>query len=312
MNVAPQSGYNSRQLNSGLVRNQGIEISLGGTPVQTKDFQWDIDANISKNENELVRLNPEMTQYQMSWSSFYYRWYLWAEEGKPLGQIKTMARWARNDEGKLILRPTTSAVWGGGWQPSYELNVEKDAGNFQPDFTGGFSTSFRYKNLRLAASFDFTIGGQIISWTNMWAAGSGLSARTAEKNDKGISVREPVSKGGGVRVDGVDEQGNAVTAYLNSYQYYHYLANYDLDEWIYDRTYVKMRELALTYDFSKALLKKAGIGLSSASVSFVANNPWLIYSDCPNVDPSESGQNWIEGGQAASTRSFGLTVKLGF
>ena len=312
MNVAPQSGYNSRQLNSGLVRNQGIEISLGGTPVQTKDFQWDIDANISKNENELVRLNPEMTQYQMTWSSFYYRWYLWAEEGKPLGQIKTMARWARNDEGKLILRPTTSAVWGGGWQPSYELNVEKDAGNFQPDFTGGFSTSFRYKNLRLAASFDFTIGGQIISWTNMWAAGSGLSSRTAELNDKGVNVREPVSKGGGVRVDGVDEQGNAVTAYLNSYQYYHYLANYDLDEWIYDRTYVKMRELALTYDFSKALLKKAGIGLSSASVSFVANNPWLIYSACPNVDPSESGQNWIEGGQAASTRSFGLTVKLGF
>ena len=312
MNVAPQSGFSARQLNAGLVRNQGIEISLGGTPVKTKNFQWDIEGNIAKNSNELVELNPEMTKYQLSWSSFYYRWYLWAEEGEPLGQIKTMARWKRNEEGKLILRPTTSAVWGGGWQPSYELNVEKQVGNFQPDFTGGFSTNLQYKNLRLAANFDFMIGGQMVSWTNMWAAGSGLSGRTAEKNDKGISVREPVSKGGGVRVDGVDEDGKPVTAYLNSYQYYHYLANYDLDEWIYDRTYVKMRELSLTYDFPKNLLKKAGIGLSNASVSFVANNPWLIYSACPNVDPSESGSNWIEGGQAAATRSFGFTVKLGF
>ena len=131
-------------------------------------------------------------------------------------------------------------------------------------------------------------------------------------NDKGVNVREPISKGGGVRVDGVDKDGNAVVAYMNAYQYYHELSNIDLDEWIYDRTYVKMRELSLSYDFPKNLLKKAGIGLNDASISFVANNPWLIYSACPNVDPSESGSNYIEGGQAAATRSFGFTVKLGF
>ena len=312
MDVAPQSGFATRQLNSGLVRNQGIEISLGGSPIRTKDFQWDIEGNISKNKNKLVELNKDMTKYQLSWSSFQYRWYLWAEEGEPLGQIKTMARWSRNDEGKLILQPTTSPDWGGGWEPIYEKNVEKQVGNFQPDFTGGFSTNLRYKNFRLAANFDFSVGGQIVSWTNMWAAGSGISARTAELNDKGVNVREPISKGGGVRVDGVDKDGKPVTAYMNAYQYYHELANIDLDEWIYDRTYVKMRELSVSYDFPKSLLKKAGIGLNDASISFVATNPWLIYSDCPNVDPSESGSNWIEGGQAAATRSFGFTVKLGF
>ena len=312
MDVAPQSGYATRQLNSGLVRNQGIEISLGGSPIRTKDFQWDIEGNIAKNVNELVELNPQMTKYQLYWTSFYYRWYVWAEEGEPLGQIKTMCRWSRNKEGKLILQPSTSAAWGGGWAPIYEKNVEKQVGNFQPDFTGGFSTNLRYKNFRLAANFDFSIGGQLISWTNMWSVGSGLNARTAELNDKGVNVREPISKGGGVRVDGVDEDGKPVTAYMNAYQYYHDLANYDLDEWIYDRTYVKMRELSLTYDFPKNLLKKAGIGLNDASISFVANNPWLIYSSCPNVDPSESGSNYVEGGQAASTRSFGFTVKLGF
>ena len=312
MTVAPQSGFSRRQLNSGLVRNQGIEISLGVTPVKTKDFQWDIEGNISKNENELVRLNPEIDTYMLEGNSFYYYWYIKANEGRPLGEITTMARWKRNEDGKLILRPTTSAAWGGGWQPSYDLNNEKVVGNFQPDWTGGFSTDLKYKNIRLAASFDFMIGGQIVSWTNMWSAGSGTSKFSAEKNDKGVNVREPISKGGGVRVDGVDEDGKPVTAYMNAYQYYHYLANYDLDQWVYDRSYVKMRELSLTYDFPKNLLKKAGIGLNDASISFVANNPWLIYSACPNVDPSEAGSNWLEGGQAAATRSFGFTVKLGF
>ena len=312
MTVAPQSGFSSRQLNSGLVRNAGIEISLGGTPIQTKDFQWNLDFNIAKNENTLVKLNPEIQTYLLEGNSFYYMWYIKATEGQPLGEITTMARWKRNEDGKLILRPTTSENWGGGWQPSYDLNREQRVGNFQPDWTGGFSTDFQYKNFRLAASFDFMIGGDMVSWTNMWGTGSGTSKESAHINDKGVNVREPIAKGGGVRVDGVDEQGNPVTAYMNAYQYYHYLANYDLDSWVYSRTYVKMRELSLTYEFAKSLLQKANIGLTNASISLVANNPWLIYSACPNVDPSETGDSWLEGGQTASSRSFGFTVKLGF
>ncbi len=312
MTVSPQSGFSSRQLNAGLVRNQGMEFSLGGTPVKTKNFQWDIDGNISKNVNKLVRLNESIKTYQLAGNSFYYFWYIKSIEGQPLGTLTTMARWARNEEGKYILSPSTSAGWGGGYQPTYEFNEEKEVGNFQPDWTGGFSTNLRYKNLSVAASFDFMIGGQFVSWTNMWSTGSGTNASTARKNDKGVNEREPISKGGGVRVDGVDTDGNPVTAYLNAYNYYHYQAYYNLDEWVYDRTYLKMRELSVTYDFSKSLLAKAKIGLTSASISFVATNPWLIYSACPNVDPSETGSNWLEGGQAASTRTFGFTVKLGF
>lgn len=312
MTVAPQSGFSSRQLNSGLVRNQGVEISLGFTPVRTKDFQWDVDANISKNDNKLIRLNENITSYQLDGNSFYYYWYLKAIEGKPLGVITTMARWARNENGQLILSPTTSNAWGGGYAPTYEFNEEKEVGNFQPDWTGGFSTNFRYKNLSVAANFDFMIGGEMVSWTNMWSVGSGTSAATAKLNDKGINEREPIINGGGVRVDGVDADGKPVSCYMNAYTYYHYKAYYDLDSWVYSRSYLKMRELSVTYDFPKSLLAKAKIGLSNASISFVASNPWLIYSACPNVDPSETGDNWLEGGQAASTRSFGFTVKLGF
>lgn len=311
--VAPQSGYSSRQMNAGLVRNKGIEISLGGTPVKTNNFQWDIEGNISKNKNKLIRLNEDIQQYTLEGNRFVYNWYLKAQVGKPIGVITTMARAARNEDGQLLLKPTTSAAWGGGYQLTYETNVEKEAGNFQPDWTGGFSTSVRYKDFRLSADFDFMIGGQMVSWTNLWANGSGTAAETSYINNKGVNVREGISKGGGVYVKGVDSTtGKEVTAYMNAYNYFHYEANYDNDAWIYDRTYVKLRELSLSYTVPTSLLSKANIGLNSASVSFVASNPWLIYSACPNVDPSEAGKNWIEGGQAPSTRSFGLTVKLSF
>lgn len=312
MTVAPQSGYSSRKVNAGLVRNQGVEISLGGTILRNKNFQWDIDANIAKNKNKLVRLNESIKEYMIEGNSFYYYWYLKAIVGKPLGTITTMGRWARNDDGKLIVQKSTSRAWGGGYSPTYDLGTEKEVGSMQPDWTGGFSTSVRYKNFRLAANFDFMIGGKMVSWTNMWSTGSGTNESTARLNNNGVNEREGISKGGGVFVDAVDTDGNAVQCYMNAYYYYHYKAYYDLDEWIYDRSYLKMREVAVSYDVPSTWLSKMGIGISSASISFVANNPWLMYSACPNIDPSESSSNWLEGGQTASTRSFGLTVKLGF
>ena len=109
--VAPQSGYSSRQMNAGLVRNKGIEISLGGTPVKTNNFQWDIEGNISKNKNKLIRLNEDIQQYTLEGNRFVYNWYLKAQVGKPIGVITTMARAARNEDGQLLLKPTTSAAW---------------------------------------------------------------------------------------------------------------------------------------------------------------------------------------------------------
>ena len=312
MDVAPQSGYATRQINSGLVRNRGIEISLGGTPVKTRNFTWNIDMNLARNVNTLVSLNKDIDRYQLSWYSFQYRYYYWAVVGQPLGTISSMARFARDDQGRMILEPSTSSWYGGGYAPVVEENVEKEIGNFQPDLTGGFSTSLRYKNLTFAANFDFMIGGKMISITNMWSTGSGTSAATAKLNNNGINEREPISKGGGVYIEGVDTEGNPVNAYMNAYGYYHDMADFGMDEFLYDRTYFKMRELSVGYNFPKALLQKAGIGLNSASLYFVASNPWLIYSACPNVDPSEAGSNWIESGQAASTRTFGFTLKLGF
>lgn len=322
MDVVGATGYAARMLNAGLIRNRGIEISLGGSPVKTKNWQWDVNVNLAKNWNKLVELSEDMDQYTLYWNRFYYNWNLYAQEGKPIGVITTSYRWNRDDEGNPILAPSSSSYWGGGYAPTYD-SEEKEVGNFQPDLTGGFSTSLRWKNLMLGASFDFMVGGQMVSWTNMWATCSGMLDSTAGLNDRGVNVREALVDNGGVNVHGVTSDGQAVDCYMNAYAYYHYLAYYDNDNWIYDRTYLKLRELSLTYQFSKHMLNKLNCGLSEASVSFIATNPWLIYSACPNVDPSEMNvdtsssssemsTSYIEGGQAPSTRTFGLTVKLAF
>ena len=310
--VLPQSGFNSRTINAGLVQNKGVEILLGGTPVRTKDFEWNLSANISKNVNTLVELAPGQPSTRLYGNSFYFYWDLMSIEKQPIGVIQTNARWLRNDDGQLILRAGTANT--GDVRPTFETDVPKSVGNIQPDFTGGFNTSFRYKDFTLSAAFDYVIGGQMVSWTNMWGKGSGLLAETAVLNDRGKSIREPVQTGGGVHLTGVDKDGNAMDGYIDAFYYFYYQYVYDQDSTIFNRTYLKMRELALRYNMPKNIVNKIK-GISSASVAFVATNPWLIYSAVPHIDPSELGgasYNFLEGGQAVSTRSFGVTLNVTF
>ncbi len=315
-NVLPQAGYSTRKVNAGLVRNQGIEVVLGGTPVQTKDVTWNLSANLAKNVNKLMELtdpNDPNEKYTIYWTKFYYEWYNMAIEGQPIGSIVSNARWAKTEDGTPILQKG-NATWG-DVRPVYDLGTENTVGNVQPKFTGGFSTDIRIKNFTLGASLDFMVGGSLVSWTNMWGTGSGMFASTAKVNDRGVNEREPVAAGGGVHMTGVDKEGNPMDGYVDAYQYYHYKAYYDCDSWVYDRTYVKLREVSLKYDLPQKFLQNMGIGITKASVALVATNPWLIYSAIPNLDPSEIAgveYNFLEGGQAMSTRSFGVTINVTF
>ena len=311
-NVLPQSGYAYRKMNAGLVRNKGIEVLLSGTPVRTKNFEWNISANVAKNVNTLVELTEDQHEFTMYDNRFYYSWRLRSIEGMPVGVIETASRWKRTDDGQLVLRSGTASV--GDVRPTFETNVNKLVGNVQPDFTGGMSTSFRLYDFTLSAALDYVVGGKMVSWTNMWGQGSGLLDVTAAVNDRGVNVREPIQKGGGIHVSGVDADGNPMDGYMDAVYYFQYKYQYDNDGWLYDRTYVKLREVSLRYDFPRTLMNKVK-GISRASVAFVATNPWLIYSACPNIDPSEAGgasYNFLEGGQAVSTRSFGLTLNVTF
>ena len=316
--VIAYSGYSNRTMNAGLVQNKGIEILLGGTPVKTKDWEWNITGNISKNVNTLVELFGNPNDERVLYSNrFYYNYSIKSRVGEPIGIIQTDARWMTDEEGRLILRALSgnNAAAIGEVAPVWETNVLKEIGNIQPDFTGGFSTDVTFKNVTIGANFDFVVGGQLISWTNMWGEGSGLLEASAAINPKGNNIREPVQVGGGVYMEGVDADGNELSGYMDAWYHYYYKYRYGNDCWLYDRSYLKMRELSVRYAIPQRLIDKLGIGMRNVSVAFVATNPWLIYSAVPNIDPSELGgasYNFLEGGQAISTRTFGITLKATF
>lgn len=323
LGTAGQSGFSSRQINAGLIRNQGIEFSLGATLIKNRDFQWDVDLNLAHNMNKLIELGNEDGYYRLGGSGFgsYSYWYTYAVEGKPIGEIYGGGHLERDDKGNMLLYKTNNTYWGGGYQPNVVVETAeeqmakgKSQGNYQPDLTGGFGTTLHYKQFSLGMNFDFMIGGQIASWTNMYGETSGTAASTAKLNDRGVNEREPVAKGGGVHLKGVDAAtGEPVDCYVNAYGYYHDIKGQDSEAYMFDRTYLKLREVSLGYSFSRKQLQNWTKGfVNSASLSFVATNPWLIYSAVPNIDGSEITSTYYEGGSTISTRSFGLTLKVGF
>lgn len=110
--VAPQTGYGSQQMNAGLIRNKGIEITLGGTAIKARNFSWDVDFNISRNVNKLVRLNGDTPYYNNGWNKFNFKWGLDSVVGKGVGELFTECRWTTHN-GKLVLEDlgSVSSSW---------------------------------------------------------------------------------------------------------------------------------------------------------------------------------------------------------
>ena len=321
INAAPTSGYSTVKLNAGKIRNRGWEVSLGGTPIKTKSFTWEIYANWSKNVNSLLELdpnNPDITQYRTDWYGLYSRIYTYAEVGRPMGVIRGSA-WSKTPDGQMILTERAAGNAVGEYTPVRLTGAQEELGNQQPDATGGFGTSFSYKGLRLSMGFDYQIGGQVASVTNMFGEGSGLLEATVGLNDKGNPIRDDYRNGGGVRLDGVvqnpDGSYTPVSGYINAYAYYHDNKQTLWEPYIYDASYLKMRELTLSYAVPAKFLRKLNVGLSRASVSAIVQNPWLIYSAIPNVDASNVGNSrlgYLEQGQLSNTTTFGFSINLIF
>jgi hypothetical protein len=195
----------------------------------------------------------------------------------------------------------------------YQHDPEVNFGSVLPKVTGGLQNSFElFNDFTVNVNFDYQFGGKFSSLSNMWGSYSGLTARTAVANDKGNSIRDAVADGGGVHTVGVNAAGEPVEFYVEAQDYFHNLfSKKTFDDYIYDLTYIKLRELSVGY---RVPLKKLGIHkhVSSLSVSFVARNPVLIYAKTKDFDPSEVSAIYGETGQYPGTRGYGFNIRVGF
>lgn len=314
------SGYSTAVVNAGSIRNNGIEISLGGTPVKSKDFIWNVDFNIAFNRNKILSLYPgtntlpvapdNKLTYDLSGGnnaagatgfgfvgspSFGVNGVVGGSYGQIIGSGFT-----RDKSGNIVVDDTGMPI----------VNNTVNLGSMLPSYTGGFTNSVNYKGFTLAFSLDFQKGGKFVSVTQQNLNGSGLGAETVGNNAKGNPVRNAVADGGGTLVAGVHEDGTPNTTYVETRSLYEQVYSQIWEKWTYDASYVKLREVSIGYTFSKKMLAKTPF--QSAYFGITSQNPWMIYSKVKGVDPSQLQTSFYEGGQLPNTRNLGFNLKLTF
>ncbi len=300
LTVPGSSGYTGAFVNAGNIRSQGFELMLGSEILKRGDFTWETTLNVARNINQVVELAEGLDNRLLQ--SAFWGMTLNARVGQPWGTFIGNG-FTTNESGTPVIRE----------DGSYVVTQNKILGSVLPDFTGGWSNTFRYKNWDLTAFIEFQVGGQFYSVTKMFNAYSGLSAETAGLNDRGIPMRDPVDEGGGIRVDGISETGDPLSVYRDPYD--HFSGMFALHErWLYDATYVKFRELRLGYSLPKKLVNRTPF--QTANMAIIARNLWLIHTNVDGLDPSElgSGANgfaFFESGQLPGVRSIGFNIRLG-
>ncbi|PWU04259.1 MAG: hypothetical protein C5B52_01765 [Bacteroidetes bacterium] len=315
--ISGVSGFTSTIVNAAKVQRTGIETILMGKAIANKNFSWDISMTfaylisnpvkeIVEGQNQIPIANNLGTAAGNSSGAFTSRFAnAYLVKGEDWGQL-IGGGIARNSEGKPIVDPSTGL---------YLNDVNKKWGSIVPKTTGGVVNTFTYKDFDLSFALDYQIGGKFFSLTEMWGSYSGLLDWTAARNDKGLNVRDEVADGGGVHVIGVSsaDQKTPVDMYVDAQTYYHSFYNQQVAEpFVHSLTFVKIRELAVGYRIPVKKIGNMGKYFQGAVFSVLARNPWMIYSESRNIDPSEIVSNFGEESQLPGTRSLGVNLKLIF
>ena len=313
------SGYNYRLVNAGEIENKGIELALNGRVLQIKDFAWDAGLNFSKNQNKVKSLVEGMDYFELekaTWCGVS----VGAEVGKNYGSI-IGKDYKRTEDGQVIINPESG------------LPISDDKthtlGNATWDWTGGFYSTFTYKNFRLSAGFDVKVGADLFSMSMRSAYATGKASETLEGREEWYASEEARKAANmtldewretgmckGLIVDGVIDNGDGTyrknDIAVNPESYWKSASENCPAMFIYDNSYVKCREITFGYTFPEKWLGKA---VKALSVSFVARNPFIVWKNIPNIDP-DSGYNTsglgLEYGSLPSRRSYGLNVNLKF
>jgi TonB-linked SusC/RagA family outer membrane protein len=170
--LPPSSGYSSKNINAGLVRSRGIELTLGGTPVQSKNFRWDISANLTRNRTRIIELAEEMPYFTF-WEDA--KGGAWTYVGEDVGDIYgPQVRTVTDKSSPYYRYPLLEFSDGGAkWSSIDAHNTKNKIGNFNPKFIMGLQTSLSYKNWSLNMSFDWRNGGQFVSQTYRYGMENG-------------------------------------------------------------------------------------------------------------------------------------------
>jgi TonB-linked SusC/RagA family outer membrane protein len=336
--MAYSSGASRMWFNVGSMKNYGMELNLYGTPILNRDFSWTATFNISRNYNEVTYLIDGVDFIQNAgWGgdAAILRSYV----GRPMGDFYVQTP-KRDANGNKLVNDNGYYV-----NDSERANV----GNATPLFVGGFINQFTYKRFFFDVLIDYSVGGKIFNESYHYAMGQGLlenslEYRSAERGglpyyfpgDKNGSEKpvaaspgaasgpnnERIYHNGVIQKGVVESTGQVNTQIVPADNIYHETyawgtsgTQYSGEPSIFDKTYVKMRELALGYTLPQSVSSK--FGCKKLQLSVFGRNLFYIYKAMPDWDVESSiGTNWTNqaqiGGSAAPMRSFGFSLRANF
>lgn len=303
--VSNATGASNLWLNGGDMENTGYEAVVNATPIKTSSFSWDVKVNWSTNEGIITRLAEGIEFMQLA--SVQGGVTLGGALNEPFGVIR----------GKDLVYHANGQpiVKSNGYYQLTTATTEK-IGNITPDWTGGVKNTFKYKNFSLSALVDVQKGGDVFSLDTWYGYATGLYDFTAGTNELGNPVRNSNATGGGVILPGVQADGtpNTVRAAANTYANpwgYSRAAN---SQHVYDASFVKLREVSLSYVFPKDLINK--FSLENLSFSVIGRNLWIIHKNTPYSDPEAGlGSGNVQGYQSGAypaVKEIGASLKFEF
>ena len=309
--VDPATGYSYMVTNFGNVRNRGIELLVNTTPIQTKDFRWDLGFNFSKNQNKVLSMPASVeggktTIYNFSAGNDAV--YFYAEEGNPMGEFYTyMPQYT--EDGKLIV--------GSDGQPILTTELQDTGKNMNPDWIGGVTTAFYYKGLSLSAALDVRKGGYMFSRSKNLMQFTGNGSITTYNQRRPFIIPNSVYEDGTenttpIMLGGSDYKVGDYQAYYNDYGW-----GQGGEAYLVNKSYVKLRNITLAYQLPKSIVNQ--LYLSDVTLSLFCNNvfTWTHKSNT-FIDPESSTRgNDLEGqfGELyvnPSCRTFGFNVGIKF
>ena len=305
--VSRATGYQSKLINAGKVRNRGVEVVLTGAVVDLPKFGWDVAINYAKNNNTVLELYTDDSGNELETIVLTSRrgLSLEARVGQPFGTLFGSG-YARVPDGELA----GQVIFENG-VPVKDPDL-KVLGNVSPDWIGGFRNVFRLGAFSANFLIDARIGGEIAEESSSIGMQTGVYPMTAVGREEGVI-------GVGARNIGDDENPVYVTndVVAPTRDVVGALSvRYANEGAIFDASYVKLREAGITYALPRTLVEKVSF-LRAASISLIGRNLAMLYSNHSQVDPEFNSyggnlQGALNYTTIPSTRSFGVNLNLTF
>ena len=333
------SGYGEALFNAGEVKNWGYEVTLGVVPFRNKDWEWKVDINWAKNNSEVVSLANGMDY--MTLTTVQNSVELRIVKGEPLVSLYCREPWKTNDEGQVLVGANGRPLSG---EAKFLASVE-------PKWTGSIRTSLRWKDLTFSAMLDIRMGGHVWSETAFQSSRNAqsimsLGGRTEhlfsdlilnEGDQTGyLGILDPkyvpngknniymdASRPKGMNIPGAvyDSSvpglaGPPCQAWIKPIDYWTNDSGKNGELYLYDASYVKLKEISLGYNIPKNWLRKIGF-IQSMRVSAVGRNVAILHQKTPKgIDPEATSsmgiQQGLERGFNLPTSSYGFDFKITF